>query len=341
MALPRPALLAPGGLLSVAIASALVADAPAAEPGPIRVNTPSELVVQIRGTSADETVTVERLPDTRTFRIVANRSIAVSGQCTSTGDRSAECTAPGANLNAIQPEPGIVFQGTPAELLVSMDGGKDRVTYARGADNEGTRVTMSGGDGDDVLSTAGLRDGVRTAGLMLRATLLGGEGDDLLRGGDGSQNLHGGTGNDTLAGDDGDDVLSGEEGDDTLDGGAGDDTLDGGAGDDTLDGGPDDDLLRGRAGSDHLTGGLGGDVLSGGSGSAGERDTVQYQEVTFAPDEKTADPFDFVIVPVPRRGVQVKVGDGQCTDGGPEDEARGSRPVRGAATACGATGDGV
>ncbi len=39
--------------------------------------------------------------------------------------------------------------------------------------------------------------------------------------------------------------------------------------------------------------------------------------------------------------MQVKVGDGQCTDGGPEDEARGSRPVRGALTSCSATADRV
>ena len=321
-----------GALGGLTLTATLVASSPAADPGPIQVNTPSELRVQILGSSADETVTVERLDDTRVLRIVADRAIAVSGQCRSTGARSAECTAPGASLNPIQPEPGIVFQGTPVVLLASMGAGNDRVTYLRGSADEGTEVTFSGGDGNDTLSTAGLRSGASTAGQMLRATLIGGDGDDNLRGGRGAQSLHGGGGDDILLGDDGDDFLSG---------GDGDDGLDGGDGDDTLDGGPDDDLLRGRGGSDHLIGGLGGDVLSGGSGAADERDTVQYQEVTFEPNEKTPDPFDFVAVPVPRRGVQVKVGDGQCTDGGPEDEARGSRPVRGVRTACGAVGDGV
>lgn len=62
-------------------------------------------------------------------------------------------------------------------------------------------------------------------------TIKGHTADDTLQGGAGADDLYGGAGSDTLFGDDGDDNLFGEAGDDTLDGVAGDDTFDGGAGD--------------------------------------------------------------------------------------------------------------
>ncbi|VEP15707.1 Alkaline phosphatase (fragment) [Hyella patelloides LEGE 07179] len=71
--------------------------------------------------------------------------------------------------------------------------------------------------------------------------IIGGSGDDTLRGRGRGDSLEGG---------DGGDVLAGRGGDDTLTGGAGRDTLRGGNGDDFLIGGADVDRLFGNQGSD-------------------------------------------------------------------------------------------
>ena len=65
--------------------------------------------------------------------------------------------------------------------------------------------------------------------------LIGGAGDDELRGGDGNDTLIGGAGNDTLAGDAGDDRLVGGEGDDVLAWISGNDTMIGGEGNDRFE----------------------------------------------------------------------------------------------------------
>lgn len=81
-------------------------------------------------------------------------------------------------------------------------------------------------------------------GGRLEGTLLGGFGDDLLRGGGEAEVIYGDTG----------DSRSNQGDDDTLLGGGGGDALSGEAGDDELHGG---------FGADTLTGGLGRDVMSG------------------------------------------------------------------------------
>ena len=72
------------------------------------------------------------------------------------------------------------------------------------------RVTVNALAGDDVLDATGL-----AAGSAL-LTLTGGDGDDVLLGG---------AGNDTLLGGAGDDVLIGGPGTDTIDGGPGDNVV--------------------------------------------------------------------------------------------------------------------
>jgi len=69
-----------------------------------------------------------------------------------------------------------------------------------------------------------------------------------------------------LVGGSGDDIIRGEGGNDRVAGGAGNDELVGRAGQDTLTGGPGDDVLLGGTGIDLLRGGAGNDVLSGGPG---------------------------------------------------------------------------
>jgi Ca2+-binding RTX toxin-like protein len=91
--------------------------------------------------------------------------------------------------------------------------------------------------------------------------VIGGSGDDMLRGGQGDDIVLGGSGNDTLQGGHGDDTLGGGSGDDLLKGGKGDDTLLGGSGEDTLKGGQGDDILDGGEGSDVIKGGQGNDTV--------------------------------------------------------------------------------
>jgi Ca2+-binding RTX toxin-like protein len=95
--------------------------------------------------------------------------------------------------------------------------------------------------------------------------MIGGPGNDTMRGGDGDDHVDGGVGNDDLRGGDGADSVAGGDGNDRLDfpnptsqtdETGGDDHLDGGPGDDQLNGGPPAD----RQSSDALDGGPGIDM---------------------------------------------------------------------------------
>ena len=133
------------------------------------------------------------------------------------------------------------------------------VTITVGAD----QCTIVGTDGDDVLRGTAGRDVI--CGLGGDDTLHGLGGNDTLIGGGGDDTVHGGDGNDTLfGGDGGDDTLLGGDGHDTAWGGGGDDSLTGHAGRDTLSGGAGDDTLSGGDNADTLSGGAGDDTLSGG-----------------------------------------------------------------------------
>ena len=98
-------------------------------------------------------------------------------------------------------------------------------------------ILVSAGNGKDLVTV--------DAAVTLDATLLGGNGKDVLSGGGGNDRLEGGNGNDVLSG------------------GAGNDTLFGDNGKDVLDGGDGDDVLSGGRGRDAVTGGLGADSYDG------------------------------------------------------------------------------
>ncbi len=89
---------------------------------------------------------------------------------------------------------------------------------------QGLVPTIVGTDGDDVLRGTNRAD-----------VIMGLGGDDTITGGNADDVICGGAGDDTLAGDNGADVLSGGFGDDRLAGGNGDDRLIGGPGTDVLD----------------------------------------------------------------------------------------------------------
>lgn len=122
-----------------------------------------------------------------------------------------------------------------------------------------------GGAGNDVLR-GNSADNALT-GNAGDDTLVGVDGDDVLDGGLGNDRLDGGDGADRLSGGEGEDRLLGREGADRLDGGAGEDVLQGGQGADLLIGGGGDDRLEGGSGDDILSGGAGADTLAGGSGA--------------------------------------------------------------------------
>lgn len=99
----------------------------------------------------------------------------------------------------------------------------------------------------------------------------GGAGDDSMHGGTGSDKMFGSYGDDTMYGDSGSDDLHGGTGDDRMYGGSGRDYMVGDAGEDTMYGGSGDDKLSGDTGHDSLSGGAGDDLLEGGRGN----DTIE------------------------------------------------------------------
>ncbi|HEY9412548.1 MAG TPA: ExeM/NucH family extracellular endonuclease [Jiangellaceae bacterium] len=96
----------------------------------------------------------------------------------------------------------------------------------------------------------------------LPATIVGGDGADVLTGTKGVDVIAGLGGNDVILGLGGDDVICGGDGNDVVAGGAGADLLDGEAGDDVLTGGPGDDTIIGGPGRDLILAGSGRDAVS-------------------------------------------------------------------------------
>ncbi len=203
----------------------------------------------------------------------------------------------------------ITFFGTVTDGLIGIEaanltgGDGDNLLDARFFSGV---VTLSGGDGNDVLLGTQLLDELNGDGG--NDSISGLFGDDAIRGGAGIDRIvEQGDGNFTLTdfsldgaggdgltsieeavltggpsanridasafsgvvlllGDDGDDTLLGGSGDDFLDGGKGNDSLAGNGGNDFLDGGSDDSTLRGGAGDDRFALRPGKSVLSDDSG---------------------------------------------------------------------------
>lgn len=158
----------------------------------------------------------------------------------------------------------------------SMVGGAGDDIYH--VDNAGDSVSEAGGGGADlVLSSitftliAGLEDltltgvaAVNGTGSGASNTLIGNDGNNVLRGEGDADRLYGGLGDDNLFGGGGHDTLNGDENNDTLHGENGHDLLKGGTSADTLYGDSGDDTLKGEGGSDSLKGGIADDKLYGG-----------------------------------------------------------------------------
>lgn len=104
--------------------------------------------------------------------------------------------------------------------------------------------------------------------------VLGGNGNDPLKGTPKADHMEGGAGNDQIYGGSGADLIYGEEDDDYLKGGKGNDTLFGGLGADEIHGSAGKDTLEGGAGDDHLGGGKGADRFVFNDDILGGTDTI-------------------------------------------------------------------
>ena len=113
---------------------------------------------------------------------------------------------------------------------------------------KGVRATIVGTEGDDVLRGTEQRDVIVALGGDDR--IVGGRGNDLICAGRGRDVVTGGAGKDTIFGGTGNDLLRGGSARDTLDGGGGNDRVFGHGGDDILSGGPGRDRIVADTGSD-------------------------------------------------------------------------------------------
>ncbi|MEM6472559.1 MAG: calcium-binding protein [Planctomycetota bacterium] len=147
---------------------------------------------------------------------------------------------------------------------VSGDNGMVHVRHFPAGDVE--EVVFHGNDGDDTFQNfSSVASDVY--GDQGHDTLIGGSGQDVMRGGEGNDDLFGNGGIDDLRGNRGDDDLFGGDAGDTLEGGRGNDELFGGNGPDRLLGGQGNDELFGEGGRDSLFGDAGSDLLQGDNGA--------------------------------------------------------------------------
>jgi Ca2+-binding RTX toxin-like protein len=158
---------------------------------------------------------------------------------------------------------GDLMSGGEGNDTLSAGGGNDTVVAGSGNDR------FDGGDGIDTIDFAvattplnidlgGRAD--RTEGFSQdSSTGPASQGNDVVLG---FENVLGGSGNDTIRGSADWNLMEGGAGNDSLLGEAGNDTLLGGSGNDVLSGGADNDVLEGGAGNDTLDGGTGADLAN-------------------------------------------------------------------------------
>jgi CSLREA domain-containing protein/uncharacterized repeat protein (TIGR02543 family) len=119
------------------------------------------------------------------------------------------------------------------KVTVYLGRGNDTICVVLG---RGLEVTVFAGAGNDEIEVSGCGTSSRgtSSAANTHLTVVGGVGDDVLRGGFSADVLRGGLGDDRLIGSKGKDTLFGNRGNDELNGGAGYDVVHGGPGDDTV-----------------------------------------------------------------------------------------------------------
>jgi Ca2+-binding RTX toxin-like protein len=236
-------------------------------------DTSTVTAIHVNGTGGDESVTIDQagsapFPHQNTVSIDlalgdGTDSVVITGQST------ADAIGFGANGISLDAggTPDVTGIGTVESFTVDAGAGDDTVSGKEGGGlggNFATALTITGEDGDDVLSGGDGNDAID--GGSGNDTIRGGTGDDIVDGASGADVVSGGDGNDSVEGGGGKDGLKGGDGSDTLDGGAGADTLSGGEGADTVNGGEGNDRLKGGGNDDDVNGDPGRDELAGGDG---------------------------------------------------------------------------
>jgi uncharacterized delta-60 repeat protein len=180
----------------------------------------------------------------------------------------------GANAMAIQPDGKIVLAGGGqggVGLVARLQG--DSATAGGGGGGGGStkvprclgkKATIVGTNGKNRLKGTKRADVIVALGGNDTISSLG--GNDVVCGGNGNDKISLSSGNDKASGGNGNDKVSGGNGNDKLSGDAGKDSISGDAGNDTESGGSGNDKLGGGSGKDKLSGGSGKDALNGGSG---------------------------------------------------------------------------
>jgi uncharacterized delta-60 repeat protein len=128
----------------------------------------------------------------------------------------------------------------------------------------GKKATVVGTNGKNKLKGTKRADVIVALGGNDTISSLG--GNDVVCGGNGNDKISTGSGNDKVSGGNGKDKESGGPGNDKLAGDGGNDSISGDGGNDKESGGSGKDKLSGGPGKDGLNGGSGTDVLNGGSG---------------------------------------------------------------------------
>lgn len=168
--------------------------------------------------------------------------------------------------------------------------------------------------------TARVQNALLCNGLV--PTIVGTEGDDVIKGTNGDDVILGLGGNDIIKGRNGHDVICGGDGADQLEGGNAIDFIDGGPGNDTIKGNNGSDTLNGKSGIDSLNGGNGTDTCISGetntkcetithgnnppSSNAGPDQSVFVNEAVILDGSGSSDPdgdpitylWSFVSVPI-------------------------------------------
>lgn len=204
------------------------------------------------GTHFADEITIEQVSPLTFNTVVSKNGLNSVNSFFSAGQTQHGHTLP---ITALEPRIKVTIADTDGEVLLSESFAKSLVDD----------VYVTGHDGADTIHNK----------TNIVSTLLGGRGNDTLRGGTstdvivgdaGNDRLYGYDGNDSLNGSEGNDILYGYNGHDTLIGGIGNDSLYGHAGNDYLHGSDGDDYLSGSSGDDYLYGNNGDDTLSGSSG---------------------------------------------------------------------------
>jgi uncharacterized delta-60 repeat protein len=243
------------------------------------------------GVQGKRTVDFDGVDEGASLALQANGKILIAGTTNSGNDFAIARLQPGGELDttfsfdgkqkvdfggadsgqavALQPDGGIVLAGsTASNIAVSRlegdraGGGPTGGPGGSGAGGKpprcaGKRATIVGTNGKDKLR--GTRKADVIAALGGRDTIKGLGGNDRICAGSGNDRVDAGNGNDRVEGGSGKDSIKGGKGKDRMKGGPGNDLLDGGAGADRLEGQGGRDKLLGRGGRDKLKGGPGKD----------------------------------------------------------------------------------